>query len=55
MPGLRLRYEQSHAMKVPSPIIHFAPVVILRTELGATIRVEIQRLLSLRPIRGWYW
>jgi hypothetical protein len=40
MHGLRLRYEQSHALKVPSPIIHVAPVVILRTELGATIRVE---------------
>jgi hypothetical protein len=40
MHGLRLRYEQSHALKTPSPIIHVAPVVILRTELGATIRVE---------------
>ena len=40
MHGLRLRYEQSHALKVPSPIIHVAPVVILQTELGTTIRVE---------------
>jgi hypothetical protein len=40
MHGLRLRYEQTPALKQAAPIIHVAPVVILRTDLGATIRVE---------------
>jgi hypothetical protein len=40
MHALRLRYQQTPAIKQPAPIIHVAPVVILRTELGATIRVE---------------
>jgi hypothetical protein len=40
MHALRLRYQQTPAIKQPAPIIHVAPVVILRTELGTTIRVE---------------
>jgi hypothetical protein len=40
MHALRLRYQQTPAIKQPAPIIHVAPVIILRTELGTTIRVE---------------
>jgi hypothetical protein len=40
MHGLRLRYEQAQAIYQREPMIYVAPVVFLRTDLGAWLRVE---------------
>lgn len=40
MHGLRLRYEQAKAIYQREPMIHVAPVVFLRTDLGAWLRAE---------------
>ena len=40
MHGLRLRYEQAKAIYQREPMIYVAPVLFLRTDLGAWVRVE---------------
>jgi hypothetical protein len=40
MHGLRLRYEQAKAIYQREPMIYVAPVLFLRTDLGAWLRVE---------------
>jgi len=40
MHGLRLRYEQAKAIYQREPMVYVAPVVFIRTDLGAWLRVE---------------
>jgi hypothetical protein len=40
MHGLRLRYEEAKAIYQREPMVYVAPVIFLRTNLGAWLRVE---------------